>query len=164
MGIAMARARVSTPLADPVRLSMLRATGMLGSPPEEAFDRLAGLARKILKAPVGMVALLDDRHLHVKACVGRPELAKARRVPATESFCQHVVATEEALVVDDAREHELTRDLDDGQRRPGARLRRRPAQAPRRLRHRHALGRRLQAPRLEAGRDRASSTTSRPRS
>ncbi len=90
---------------------MLRATGMLGSPPEEAFDRLAGLARKILKAPVGMVALLDDRHLHVKACVGRPELAKARRVPATESFCQHVVATEEALVVNDARQHELTRDL-----------------------------------------------------
>ncbi len=107
----MARARVSSPLADPVRLSMLRATGMLGSPPEEAFDRLAGLARKILKAPVGMVALLDDRHLHVKACVGRPELAKARRVPATESFCQHVVAGEEALVVNDAREHELTRDL-----------------------------------------------------
>jgi GAF domain-containing protein len=90
---------------------MLRATGMLGSPPEEAFDRLAGLARKILKAPVGMVALLDDRHLHVKACVGQPELAKARRVPATESFCQHVVVTEEALVVNDARQHELTRDL-----------------------------------------------------
>ena len=90
----MARARVSTPLADPVRLSMLRATGMLGSPPEEAFDRLAGLARKVLKAPVAMVALLDDRHLHVKACVGGPELAKARRIPATESFCQHVVASE----------------------------------------------------------------------
>ena len=90
---------------------MLRNTGMLGSPPEEAFDRLAGLARKVLKAPVAMVALLDDRHLHIKACIGRPELAKARRIPATESFCQHVVASEEALVVNDAREHELTRDL-----------------------------------------------------
>ena len=71
-----------------------------------------------------MVALLDDRHLHVKACVGRPELAKARRVPATESFCQHVVASEEALVVNDAREHELTRDLAAVNVRPGARLRR----------------------------------------
>src|SRR6185295_8471052 len=78
-GHPMARARVSTPLADPVRLSMLRATSMLGTPPEEGFDRLAGLARKVLKTPVAMVALLDDRHLHVKACIGQPELAKARR-------------------------------------------------------------------------------------
>ena len=90
---------------------MLRSTGLLSAPHEDAFDRLAGLARKVLKAPVGMVSLLDDRHLHVKSCVGLPELAKAGRVPATDSFCQHVVITEAALVVDDAREHELTRDL-----------------------------------------------------
>jgi PAS domain S-box-containing protein len=107
----MPRARVSDPLADPVRLAMLRSTGLLGTPHEAAFDRLAGLARKILKAPVGMVSLLDDRHLHVKSCVGLPDLAKAGRVPVTESFCQHVVVTEQALVVEDAREHELTRDL-----------------------------------------------------
>jgi two-component system sensor histidine kinase/response regulator len=107
----MARARVSDPLADPVRLAMLRSTGLVGTPQEEAFDRLAGLARKVLKAPVGMVSLLDDRHLHVKSCVGLPDLAKAGRVPVTESFCQHVVITEQALVVNDAREHELTRDL-----------------------------------------------------
>ena len=107
----MARARVSNPLADSVRLTALRATGLLGAPQEEAFDRLAGLARKVLKAPVAMVALLDDRHLHVKACVGQPELAKARRVPVSQTFCQHVVTTETSLVVNDAREHELTRDL-----------------------------------------------------
>jgi PAS domain S-box-containing protein len=107
----MPRARVKNPLADPVRLAMLRSTGLLSAPHEDAFDRLAGLARKVLKAPVGMVSLLDDRHLHVKSCVGLPELAKAGRVPATDSFCQHVVITEAALVVDDAREHELTRDL-----------------------------------------------------
>jgi PAS domain S-box-containing protein len=107
----MARARVRNPLSDPVRIAMLRATGLLGSPQEEAFDRLAGLARKVLKAPVGMVTLLDDTHMHVKGCVGMPDLAKAGRVPVAESFCQHVVASSEPLVVKDAREHELTRDL-----------------------------------------------------
>jgi PAS domain S-box-containing protein len=107
----MARARAKNPLADPVRLAMLRSTGLLSTPHEDAFDRLAGLARKVLKAPVGMVSLLDDRHLHVKSCVGLPALAKAGRVPATDSFCQHVVITEEPLVVNDAREHELTRGL-----------------------------------------------------
>src|SRR5215217_4153473 len=107
----MSRARVSNPLADPVRLTALRGTGLLGSPHDDAFDRLAGLARKVLRTPVGMVSLLDDRHLHVKSCVGLPDLAKAGKVPATESFCQHVVVTEQPLVVDDAREHDLTRDL-----------------------------------------------------
>src|SRR4051812_1058773 len=107
----MPRARVSDPLADPIRLAMLRSTGLLGTPHEAAFDRLAGLARKLLKAPVGMVSLLDDTHLHVKSCVGLPDLAEAGRVPVTESFCQHVVITERALVVEDAREHELTREL-----------------------------------------------------
>src|SRR5215218_2194957 len=107
----MARARVRNPLSDPVRVAMLRATGLLGSPHEEAFDRLAGLARKVLKAPVGMVTLLDDTHMHVKSCVGMPELAKAGRVPVTESFCQHVVASSEPLIVKDAREHEQTKDL-----------------------------------------------------
>jgi PAS domain S-box-containing protein len=107
----MPRARAKNPLADPTRLAMLRGTGLLSGPHEDAFDRLAGLARKVLKAPVGMVSLLDDRHLHVKSCVGLPALAEAGRVPAADSFCQHVVITEAALVVDDAREHELTRDL-----------------------------------------------------
>jgi len=56
----MPRARVSDPLADPVRLAMLRSTGLLGTPHEAAFDRLAGLARKVLKAPAGMVSLLPE--------------------------------------------------------------------------------------------------------
>jgi GAF domain-containing protein len=107
----MARARVKNPLADPVRLAALRGTGLIGAPREDAFDRLSGLARKVLQVPIGMVSLVDDRHLHVKSCAGLPGLAKAGRVPASESFCQHVVITQAALVVDDAREHELTCDL-----------------------------------------------------
>src|SRR5215210_6178708 len=107
----MARARVRNPLSDPVRVAKLRATGLLGSPQEEAFDRLAGLAVKVLKAPVGMVTLLNDTHMHVKSCVGMPELAEAGRLPVTESFCQHVVAASEPLIVKDAREHERTKDL-----------------------------------------------------
>ncbi len=105
------RPRRSSPLADPARLRALRGTGLVGTPPEEAFDRLAALARKILKAPVALVSLLDDRHLHVKSCVGLPELAAARRVPVGESFCQHVVGNAEPLIVQDAREHPLVAEL-----------------------------------------------------
>ena len=94
MGHPMARARVRNPLADPVRVAMLRGTGLLGTTPEEAFDRLAGLARKVLKAP--------DRDGHAarrppparqEPASGRRDLAKTGRMPVKETFCQHVVAS-----------------------------------------------------------------------
>jgi PAS domain S-box-containing protein len=87
---------------------MLRGTGLLGSPPEEAFDRLAGLARKVFKTPIAMVTLLDDTRLEAKSCAGPRHLASS---PLKETFCQHVVRASEPLVVDDAREHELTKGL-----------------------------------------------------
>jgi len=90
---------------------VLRGTGLAGTPPEEAFDRLAGLARKILKTPIALVSLVDERYLHAKSCVGLPELAAAGRVPATESFCQHVVGGAQPLIVSDAREHPLVAEL-----------------------------------------------------
>jgi len=98
-------------LADPIRVATVRGTGLLGTPPEAAFDRLARLASKVLHARVGMVSLLDDCHLHVKSLVGLPGQGGGGRLPVEESFCQHVVITGRALLVDDARENELTRDL-----------------------------------------------------
>ena len=87
---------------------MLRGTGLLGSPPEEAFDRLAGLARKVFRTPIAMVTLLDDRRLEAKSCAGPRHLASS---PLKATFCQHVVRASEPLVVDDAREHDLTKGL-----------------------------------------------------
>ena len=107
----MARARVRNPLTDPVRVAMLRGTGLLGTTQEEAFDRLAGLTRKVLKAPTAMITLVDDTHLHAKSCAGQRDLVKNGRTPVKETFCQHVVRSGEPLVVEDAREHELTKGL-----------------------------------------------------
>ena len=55
-----------------------------------------------------MVTLLGDTHLRAKSCAGPRHLASS---PLKETFCQHVVRTAEPLVVDDAREHELTKGL-----------------------------------------------------
>ena len=107
----MARARVRNPLADPTRVATLRATGLLGGQKAEAFERLAGLAARFTGAPMAMVALLDDPHLHTLARVGPPHLAKAGRAPVKDTFCRHVVSGGEALIVDDAREHSLTKGL-----------------------------------------------------
>jgi PAS domain-containing protein len=75
------------------------------------FDRLAGLAAKVLDAPIAMVTQLDDTHLHALGRVGPPDLAKGGRAAVKDTFCQHVVRSGEPLVVPDAREHELTKSL-----------------------------------------------------
>ena len=102
----MARARERNPLADPVRLSMLRATGSSAHRPRRPSTASPASRASASRRRSAMVALLDDRHLHVKACIGRPELAKAGG--PHESFCQPW-CRRGAVVVDDAREHELTR-------------------------------------------------------
>ena len=107
----MSRARATNPLADPARVATLRATGLLGGQKVDAFDRLANLAARFVGAPIAMVTLLDDTHLHALSRIGPPDLAKSGRAPVKDTFCQHVVASTEPLIVDDAREHDLTKGL-----------------------------------------------------
>jgi signal transduction histidine kinase len=98
-------------LTDPHRLAALRATGLLDSQPEEAFDRLTRLAVKLLRAPISIVSLVDDRRQFFKSHVGLIEpWATARETPLTHSFCQHVVSTGKPFIVSDAPNHPIVRD------------------------------------------------------
>ena len=98
-------------LRDPARLAALRESALLDSPPDEAFDRLTRLVTRLLHVPVALVSLVAEDHQYFKSTVGPPELwASGRRTALTHSFCQHVVATGEPLVVGDARRHPLVRD------------------------------------------------------
>ena len=98
-------------LRDPVRIDALRRTALLDTDAEEAFDRLTKLASRVLKVPVVLVSLVDEDRQFFKSCVGLPEpWASRRQTPLSHSFCQHVVATAEPLVVRDARENPLLRD------------------------------------------------------
>jgi signal transduction histidine kinase len=98
-------------LADPIRLAALRATALLDSPPEEAFDRLTRLASHVLGVPVALVSLVDEDRQFFKSCIGLPEPWSSRRgTPLSHSFCKHAVATAEPLVIEDAREHPLVRE------------------------------------------------------
>jgi GAF domain-containing protein len=96
---------------DPQRVAALRATGLLDSDVDPAFDRHARLAAQVLNAPVALVSLVDENRQFFKSCLGVPEpWAGERETPLSHSFCQHAVASREPLVVDDAREHEVLRD------------------------------------------------------
>jgi GAF domain-containing protein len=96
---------------DPERLGALQATGLLDSDVDPAFDRHARLAAQVLNAPVALVSLVDADRQFFKSCLGLPEpWATQRGTPLSHSFCQHAVASREALIVDDAREHAVLRD------------------------------------------------------
>ncbi len=98
-------------LADPQRLDLLHATGLLDSPPEEAFDRFTRLASTIMHAPVALVSLVDQDRQFFKSQHGLTgPVARERQTPLSHSFCQHVVGSAQRLIVVDAREHPLLRD------------------------------------------------------
>ena len=98
-------------LDNPERLEALRRTGLLDSPPEELFDRLARMAAKVLEVPVAIITFVDDTRQFFKSCVGLPEPWHTyRETPLSHSFCQYVTAGGKPLVVEDARLDERLRD------------------------------------------------------
>ena len=102
---------VADALARPARLAALDRTRLLDSEPEEAFDRATRLATRLLNAPVSLVSLVTPERQFFKAQTGLGEPWATRRgTPLSHSFCQYVVATRGALVVNDARNDPLVRD------------------------------------------------------
>lgn len=87
---------------DAGRLAAVAATGLLDTPAEPAFDRLARLAATVLGTPYAFVTLVDDRRSFWKSCIGvdATDLAD-RQNSVEESFCQYVVNSGTPLIVDD---------------------------------------------------------------
>ena len=98
-------------LAEPARLAALHDTALLDSAAEESFDRLARLAARVVNAPVALVSAVDRDRQFFKSCLGLPEpWATRRETPLSHSFCQHVVAAREPVIVTDARKDERLLD------------------------------------------------------
>ncbi|MGP6090110.1 ATP-binding protein [Antarctobacter jejuensis] len=84
--------------------------GLVDAPTEGAFDNLIYLASDLLGSPVSLVSIVDwerDRQFF-KAHLGLPPAwAAKRQSPLSHSFCQHVVAADAPLIVDDATSHPI---------------------------------------------------------
>ena len=98
-----------TALDDEDRLSALARSELMDSPTEEVFDRATALASRVLGAPVALLSLVDSNRQFFKSSTGR-DTAKMRETPLTHSFCQHVVTSDDALRVNDARTDIRLRD------------------------------------------------------
>lgn len=95
-------------LRAPERLEALARTGLMDSPVEETFDRLARYAADTVNAPGAIISLVASDRQFLKSQRGLPEpWATARQTPLSHSFCQYVVASGEPLIIGDARTHPL---------------------------------------------------------
>jgi diguanylate cyclase (GGDEF)-like protein len=95
-------------VTDGARLSALFDLGLLDTEAEEEFDRYTRLASDLLGVPVSLVSLVTADRQFFKSQTGLP--AGVTETPLSHSFCQHAVATQQPLIIDDAREHPLVKD------------------------------------------------------
>lgn len=115
---AEAMARLSETLLDPVtlsvrekllapgRLAALEQTRLLDSAPEIEFDRITRLIKQLLNVDIALVSLVDgSRQFFKSQCGLPPPVSEERGTPLSHSFCQYVVASEEALVISDATQN-----------------------------------------------------------
>ena len=94
----------SATVNDPARLRALYATGLLDSPPEEAFDRITRAAAAALDAPHSAVSLIDVDRQFFKSTVGMGgDSPLERQTPLERSVCQYALAKGSPLLIEDAR-------------------------------------------------------------
>lgn len=80
------------------RLEALDRYDVIGTPREEAFDRITRLAQKFFDVPVAIVSFIDAHRQWYKSYEG----LDIDEVPRRDSFCKNVIASGQALIVPDA--------------------------------------------------------------
>jgi len=88
------------------RIGTLRSLNILDTLPEERFDRLTRLARRVFDVPIVLVSLVDANRQWFKSCIGLDASQTARDI----SFCGHAILTEQILLVPDALADERFHD------------------------------------------------------
>ncbi|WP_308219618.1 GAF domain-containing protein [Shewanella xiamenensis] len=81
-----------------VRLNQLRALAILDTSPEERFDRVTRMAKRLFGVPIALVSLVDENRQWFKSCMGLDVLETERTI----SFCGHAILNNGALVINDA--------------------------------------------------------------
>jgi len=80
------------------RLETLRALKILDSAPEERFDRLTRMARRMFSVPISLVSLVDKDRLWCKSAQG----IDVTELPRQGSLCGQAILGDDVFVVPDA--------------------------------------------------------------
>lgn len=80
------------------RIAALRSLNLLDTSPEERFDRLTRLAKRLFGVPIALVSLVDVDRQWFKSCIGLDASETSRDI----SFCGHAILGHEVFVVPNA--------------------------------------------------------------
>jgi diguanylate cyclase (GGDEF)-like protein len=94
------------PVDELLRLETLRSLKILDTEPEERFDRITRLARKLFATPIALVSLVDSDRQWFKSEQG----LSVAETPRDVSFCAHAIIRDEILVISDTQADERFRD------------------------------------------------------
>ena len=81
-----------------LRIQAVRACNILNTRPEAVYDRIVFTAAQLLRAPMAMLAIVGGDYLWLKARVG----PLPYDWPRPRTFCDTVIRSDDALVVEDA--------------------------------------------------------------
>lgn len=98
-------AQASPAIRSAQRLGALKAAELMDTESELAFDTFTALASRLLRAPVALLSLVDDKRQFFKSAHG----LSLRETPLTHSFCAHAVTAKTPLIIADAANHPLVR-------------------------------------------------------
>jgi len=95
-----------SPAEEQARVETLRALSILDTPPEERFDRLTRMAKRLFGVPIALVSLVDENRQWFKSCFG----LSATETPRDISFCGHAILGNDLFIVPDATADERFSD------------------------------------------------------
>jgi diguanylate cyclase (GGDEF)-like protein len=95
-------AEAAAPHNETQRIASLHALQLLANPPEERFDRLTRLAKRLFNVPVAKVTLVDTEQVVTLSCASIGGTPVSAPVAREVSFCSQAILGDEILVIPDA--------------------------------------------------------------
>ena len=88
------------PKNEPDRIQTLHSLGILDTPPEERFDRITRMAKRLFNVPIALVSIVDENRQWFKSCVG----VDVSETPRDISFCGHTILGNDIFIIPNALE------------------------------------------------------------
>ncbi|MCL1490814.1 MAG: sensor domain-containing diguanylate cyclase [Pseudanabaena sp. Salubria-1] len=85
------------PKNEDIRLAALRSLDILDTEPEERFDRLTRIAKRLFKVPIALVSFVDINRQWFKSCQG----LEVKEMPRDISFCGHAILGDDIFIISD---------------------------------------------------------------
>ncbi|MCB1199614.1 MAG: GAF domain-containing protein [Leptospiraceae bacterium] len=91
---------------EPERIELLKALGILDTPPENRFERITQLASRICNMPISLMSLVDTNRQWFKSTHG----LDMKETPRNLSFCAHAILQNKTFYIEDTKNDERFQD------------------------------------------------------